>query len=63
MTMCAAYTTAPASVYWFTVEWPADKLSWEDFRGKVRRAATVEFAAVQIYFVPRCPFCCVPAGF
>jgi nucleoside diphosphate kinase len=35
MSMRAAYTTPPAAIHWFTVEWPADQLSWEDFRGKV----------------------------
>jgi nucleoside diphosphate kinase len=35
MSMRAAYTTAPAAIHYFTVEWPADSLSWEDFRTKV----------------------------
>jgi len=29
------YTTAPASIHYYTVEWPAADLSWSDFRGKV----------------------------
>mmetsp|Transcript_40616 Transcript_40616/g.108693 ORF Transcript_40616/g.108693 Transcript_40616/m.108693 type:complete len:404 (+) Transcript_40616:78-1289(+) len=35
MQMRSAYTTPPAAIHWFTVEWPAAELSWEDFRGKV----------------------------
>jgi hypothetical protein len=35
MSMRAAYTTAPAAIHYYTVEWPAEKLSWKDFRGKV----------------------------
>lgn len=35
MQMRSAFTTPPASIQYFTVEWPAASLSWEDFRGKV----------------------------
>jgi len=35
MQMRSAYTTPPAAIHWFTVEWPAASLSWEDFRGKI----------------------------
>eukprot|EP01052_Picozoa_sp_SAG31_P013208 SAG31_NODE_790_length_12082_cov_8.754319_5_plen_232_part_00 len=35
MAMRGAYTTAPAKIHWFTVEWPVSTLSWEDFRSKV----------------------------
>jgi len=35
MAMRAKYTTAPASIRFYTVEWPAEAMSWEDFRGKL----------------------------
>ena len=42
MSMRAAYTTEPASIHYYTVEWPAASLSWADFRGKVRVRNTVD---------------------
>ena len=35
MAMRSVFTTPPATLTWYTVEWPASSLSWEDFRGKV----------------------------
>jgi len=35
MQMRAAYTNAGEKIQWYTVSWPSDSLSWEDFRGKV----------------------------
>ena len=35
MAMRSVFTTPPAKLTWYTVEWPASSLSWEDFRGKV----------------------------
>jgi nucleoside diphosphate kinase len=35
MSMRGKYTTAPASIYYFTTEWEASELSWDDFRNKV----------------------------
>ena len=35
MQMRAAYTNPGEKIQWYTVSWPADSLSWEDFRGKV----------------------------
>ena len=29
------FTKSGASIYFYLVEWDPDKLSWEDFRGKV----------------------------
>lgn len=31
----ALFTVAPAKLKWYTVEWPAEQLSWADFRGNV----------------------------
>jgi len=45
MQMRSAFTTPPASITYFTVEWPADTLSWEDFRGKVLGATDPKTAA------------------
>ena len=33
--MRAIFTTPPAAIYWYAVEWDAASLSWADFRGKV----------------------------
>lgn len=33
--MRAIFTTPPAAIYWYAVEWDASALSWADFRGKV----------------------------
>jgi hypothetical protein len=35
MAMRAKYTTAPAKIRFYTVEWPAETMSWGDFRGKL----------------------------
>lgn len=35
MAMRSVFTTPPAKIHWFTVEWPSSSISWEDFRGKV----------------------------
>jgi len=35
MSMRAAYCTPGERIQWMTVSWPADELSWEDFRGRV----------------------------
>ena len=31
-----AYTTPPANIHYFTVQWPTDSLSWKSFRDDVR---------------------------
>lgn len=33
--MRSVFTTPPAAIKWFSVQWPAAALSWGDFRGKV----------------------------
>lgn len=35
MEMRAAYTNPGEKIQWYTVSWPADVLTWEDFRGEV----------------------------
>ena len=35
MSMRSVFTTPPAEIVWYTVEWPAVNLSWADFRNKV----------------------------
>ena len=35
MQMRAAYTNPGEKIQWYTVSWPADSLSWADFRGEV----------------------------
>jgi len=35
MSMRSAYTAPGEKIQWYTVSWPADSLTWEDFRGKV----------------------------
>lgn len=35
MAMRSAYTNPGEKIQWYTVDWPADALSWEDFRGNV----------------------------
>lgn len=35
MSMRQAYVAPGASIYYYVVEWDSNKLSWEDFRGKV----------------------------
>jgi len=35
MSMRSQFTAPGRSIHWWTVEWNADTLSWEDFRGKV----------------------------
>jgi nucleoside diphosphate kinase len=45
MSMRSVFTTPPATLTWFTVEWPASSLSWEAFRGKVLGATDPKAAA------------------
>ena len=35
------FTLPEAKLHYFVVDWSADALSWEDFRGKVRFSAFV----------------------
>jgi hypothetical protein len=35
MSMRSAYTTPPAKIHYFTVQWPTDTLSWQAFRDEV----------------------------
>lgn len=35
MAMRSVFTSPPATIQWYTVEWPASSISWADFRGKV----------------------------
>ncbi|CAE8644215.1 unnamed protein product, partial [Polarella glacialis] len=35
MSMRGKFTAKGTSIYYYEVEWPADKLAWSDFRGKV----------------------------
>lgn len=35
MSMRAAYCNPGEKIQWYTVSWPSDSLSWEDFRGDV----------------------------
>ena len=35
MSMRSAYTTPPAKIHYFTVQWPTDSLSWQAFRDEV----------------------------
>merc|ERR1719251_817947 len=35
MSMRSAFTAPGRSIHYYTVEWDPEKLSWEDFRGKV----------------------------
>ena len=46
MEMRAAYTTPGDKIKWYTVSWPADALSWENFRGKVLGATNPTVAPV-----------------
>lgn len=45
MAMRSAYTTPGEKIHWYTVSWPADSLSWADFRGKVLGATDPSEAA------------------
>jgi len=45
MSMRAAYTTAPAAIHYFTVEWPTANLAWGDFREQVLGATDPKTAA------------------
>lgn len=45
MSMRSAYTTPPAKIHYFTVQWPTDMLSWESFRGDVLGATNPKEAA------------------
>jgi hypothetical protein len=40
MAMRGKYTEPPAKIHYFTVEWDAATLSWENFRLKVRSLGT-----------------------
>jgi hypothetical protein len=44
--MRAAYTTPGDRIQWYTVSWPADSMSWADFRGKVLGATNPTLAPV-----------------
>ena len=33
--MRSIFTTPPAAIYWYSVEWDSSAISWADFRGKV----------------------------
>lgn len=46
MDMRAAYTTPGDKIQWYTVSWPADSLTWQDFRGKVLGATNPAVAPV-----------------
>uniref|UniRef100_A0A7S1B8D5 Nucleoside-diphosphate kinase n=1 Tax=Corethron hystrix TaxID=216773 RepID=A0A7S1B8D5_9STRA len=46
MSMRAAYTNPGEKIIWYTVSWPADALSWADFRGKVLGATDPSAAPV-----------------
>jgi len=35
MNMRSKFTAQGASIYYYEVEWPAEKMKWEDFRGKL----------------------------
>lgn len=45
MAMRGKFTEPPAKIHYFTVEWDAATLSWEDFRGKVLGATDPTTAA------------------
>jgi len=45
MAMRGKFTEAPAKIHYFSVEWDAATLSWEDFRGKVLGATDPTTAA------------------
>mmetsp|Transcript_96927 Transcript_96927/g.145199 ORF Transcript_96927/g.145199 Transcript_96927/m.145199 type:complete len:380 (-) Transcript_96927:68-1207(-) len=46
MSMRAAYCNPGEKIQWYTVSWPADSLSWADFRGKVLGATDPSAAPV-----------------
>mmetsp|Transcript_32288 Transcript_32288/g.39651 ORF Transcript_32288/g.39651 Transcript_32288/m.39651 type:complete len:384 (+) Transcript_32288:56-1207(+) len=46
MSMRAAYCNPGEKIMWYTVSWPADSLSWEDFRGVVLGATDPSTAPV-----------------
>ena len=46
MQMRAAYTNPGEKIQWYTVSWPADSLSWADFRGEVLGATDPSAAPV-----------------
>jgi hypothetical protein len=50
MSMRSAYTTPPAKIHYFTVQWPTDALSWQAFRDEV--CVFVSFS----FFFPFPPF-------
>jgi len=45
MAMRAAYTAPGEKIQWYTVQWPASKLSWADFRNQVLGATDPSTAA------------------
>lgn len=45
MSMREKYTKASSKIHYYVVEWDGNKLSWEDFRGKVLGATDPETAA------------------
>jgi len=50
MQMRSAYTAEGEMIRWYTVSWPCDDLSWQDFRGKVLGAtdpSTAETGSVR----------------
>jgi len=52
MAMRSAYTTPGEKIHWYTVSWPADSLSWADFRGSVRRAILDGYQALGLATKP-----------
>ena len=46
MSMREKFTKADAKIHYYVVEWDGDKVSWEDFRGKVLGATDPETAEV-----------------
>lgn len=46
MSMRAAYCNPGEKIQWYTVSWPADSLSWADFRGEVLGATNPAAAPV-----------------
>ena len=46
MQMRSAYTNPGEKIQWYTVSWPADSLSWADFRGQVLGATNPAEAPV-----------------
>ena len=51
MSMRAAYCNPGEKIQWYTVSWPADSLSWEDFRGEVLGATDPSGEYVIVHIV------------